>query len=219
LRTCTRCQLRPAISNDYWCRECRRAHLRVYSKTSKGRAARAQYVRAKKWELKANALASRLARRAFIASLKADPCVDCLRSHPAFCMDFDHVRGVKSRGVSNMVSYSERAILAEVAKCDLVCACCHRVRTAARKERSTKLAAVRTKLDQLKNSPCADCGQKFPPVAMDFDHVRGSKVRAVSLMKEQAWDKVLEEIAKCDLVCAVCHRKRTHQRKQEAAAA
>ena len=70
------------------------------------------------------------ANRGRIAALKeASPCADCGRSYPAYVMDFDHVRGTKSVGISLMFSYSWQTILAEIAKCDLVCANCHRIRT------------------------------------------------------------------------------------------
>jgi hypothetical protein len=54
-------------------------------------------------------------------------------------------------------------------------------------------------------------------VAMDFDHVRGVKKAMVSTMTHNAWRTVLEEIAKCDLVCANCHRDRTQGRLEKAA--
>lgn len=64
------------------------------------------------------------------------------------------------------------------------------------------------KLDQ----PCMDCGNKFPPVCMDFDHVRGEKVSDISLIVNRSLNTILEEIAKCDLVCSNCHRIRTYNR-------
>lgn len=47
------------------------------------------------------------------------------------------------------------------------------------------------------------------------DHVRGDKVGNVSWLmnRSQGRDKVLAEIAKCDLVCANCHRIRTFERR------
>ena len=69
------------------------------------------------------------------------------------------------------------------------------------------------KLDLLKDSPCVDCGGCFPPVAMDFDHVCGEKIKSVSyLVRNSTWEAVLEEIVKCELVCANCHRVRTKER-------
>jgi hypothetical protein len=63
---------------------------------------------------------------------------------------------------------------------------------------------------------CADCGYKSHPVALDFDHVRGVKRCKVSNMWwGHRWDRVLEEIEKCEVVCANCHRIRTYNRKRE----
>lgn len=47
---------------------------------------------------------------------------------------------------------------------------------------------------------------------MDFDHVRGEKVADLSTMVNQCTTvaAIDAEIAKCDLVCANCHRIRTH---------
>jgi hypothetical protein len=70
-----------------------------------------------------------------------------------------------------------------------------------------------TALDVLKDFPCLDCGERFPPIAMDFDHVRGEKTKSISyLVRNSTWEAVLKEIAKCDLVCANCHRVRTSER-------
>ena len=61
--------------------------------------------------------------------------------------------------------------------------------------------------------PCADCGGMFHPSAMQWDHRPGvEKVDDVSRMYGLSRERVLEEIAKCDLVCANCHAVRTHDR-------
>src|ERR1035437_10729198 len=67
-------------------------------------------------------------------------------------------------------------------------------------------------VDKLKDWPCMDCGGSFPPCCMDFDHVRGKKLFEVSSIVVGKWDKILKEIAKCDLVCANCHRLRHKKR-------
>jgi hypothetical protein len=63
----------------------------------------------------------------------------------------------------------------------------------------------------LKKNPCLDCGKTFHPVCMDFDHVRGVKRMGVSIIIKNGMslEFLKEEIAKCDLVCANCHRIRT----------
>lgn len=76
---------------------------------------------------------------------------------------------------------------------------------------------VRAEIRRLKSEPCVDCGGKFPPCVMDFDHVRGEKCMNISAMSSTSTSlrKVLAEIAKCDLVCANCHRLRTCRRRDK----
>jgi hypothetical protein len=72
-------------------------------------------------------------------------------------------------------------------------------------------------LIQLKAKPCADCGNEFPTCCMDFDHRPGTeKVNNVGTMFAHHWsqERILAEIAKCDLVCANCHRIRTQARRK-----
>ena len=70
--------------------------------------------------------------RNFIAQLKSRPCADCGGSFPSCVMDFDHVRGAKFAGVGQMMIYSRKRLLREVAKCDIIYSNCHRIRTAKR---------------------------------------------------------------------------------------
>jgi hypothetical protein len=65
-----------------------------------------------------------------------------------------------------------------------------------------------------KNAPCADCGRKFPTEAMDFDHIRGIKKFSIARAVRQpvSMKQFLEEIEKCEVVCACCHRIRTTHR-------
>lgn len=66
---------------------------------------------------------------------------------------------------------------------------------------------------------CADCRNKFPHYVLEFDHKPEFKkldgvYRVLRNYGEKAaWD----EVAKCDVVCANCHKIRTYQREQEAA--
>lgn len=65
---------------------------------------------------------------------------------------------------------------------------------------------------ELKSNPCSDCGNKFLPCAMDFDHIKGKKTFSLNSMRSEK--SMLEEIAKCELVCANCHRIRTYTRNK-----
>lgn len=81
-----------------------------------------------------------------------------------------------------------------------------------------KAAWKRRKLKQrdwvkaLKDHPCSDCGNKFPPECMDFDHRdRSQKKFGISgaISSTRSKESILKELEKCDLVCANCHRIRT----------
>lgn len=70
-------------------------------------------------------------------------------------------------------------------------------------------------VNTLKAAPCSDCGGTFPPCAMDFDHVRGEKRRGIAAAIGRSRAALLRELEKCELVCANCHRIRTHIRRLE----
>lgn len=75
---------------------------------------------------------------------------------------------------------------------------------------------------QLKARPCADCGGTFDPVCMDFDH-RPGEVKLFNIgstgrnsrgqSRPTNLEKLRAEIAKCDIVCANCHRVRTFRKR------
>src|SRR5882672_11318622 len=70
-------------------------------------------------------------------------------------------------------------------------------------------------LNDLKNVPCVDCGKKYPPWVMDFDHIKGVKEKALSQLIGKghiSQKRILEEVEKCEIVCSNCHRERTHNR-------
>ncbi len=77
-----------------------------------------------------------------------------------------------------------------------------------------KRKALRAKVENLKRGwPCEDCREVFDPICMDFDHRPGeTKIGSVSSMIWAGEDRVMLEIAKCDLVCSNCHRIRTRDR-------
>lgn len=70
-------------------------------------------------------------------------------------------------------------------------------------------------VNEIKSAPCTDCGRTYPPYVMDLDHARGKKSFNVSRGVCRALKTLLEEIAKCDVVCANCHRQRTYRRLME----
>lgn len=73
----------------------------------------------------------------------------------------------------------------------------------------------RLKMNLLKQDrPCYDCGGVFPPEAMEWDHLPGrEKCFTIGSSLSRDLDKVVDEIAKCQLVCSCCHRIRTEARR------
>jgi hypothetical protein len=66
---------------------------------------------------------------------------------------------------------------------------------------------------ETKSRPCADCGVQYPYYVMDFDHRVGEeKVFEMNRVSYVTLGALKREIEKCDVVCANCHRERTHQR-------
>jgi hypothetical protein len=105
-----------------YCKKCSKKEYRKWA--DKNAARLAQY-----------AIDTAKRNRALVEGLKARPCADCGVPYPPCVMDFDHLPQFKKRSaISNMMSskFSEKAILAEAAKCEVVCSNCHRIRTAAR---------------------------------------------------------------------------------------
>lgn len=87
--------------------------------------------------------------------------------------------------------------------------CAHHLRL--NRERSRRNYAKRKqRLRAAKQRPCMDCGVSYPPYVMDFDHRDPSqKIEDASQMVNLSAERLEAEIAKCDLVCANCHRERT----------
>jgi hypothetical protein len=64
-----------------------------------------------------------------------------------------------------------------------------------------------------KTAPCTDCNMTFPHYVMDFDHIANDKIKGLSVLaREGDLAGVITEMAKCELVCANCHRIRSWKR-------
>lgn len=79
------------------------------------------------------------------------------------------------------------------------------------KRKQSKINYERNKkhiVSYLKNNPCVDCGEdNF--IVLEFDHVRGKKLFNLGTNCIYSIKKINEEIEKCDVRCANCHRIKT----------
>ena len=80
----------------------------------------------------------------------------------------------------------------------------------ARKKRvATKFQWFR----ETKNKPCVDCGGTFPDFCMDYHHLdpetKETRIRDY-INGDYSFKRIQEEVDKCVLLCANCHRIRHH---------
>lgn len=77
-----------------------------------------------------------------------------------------------------------------------------------RKERRDFIIKYKT------GKPCFDCNIVYPHYVMDFDHLPQFKkqIEVGSQGNYRSKEFLLKEFAKCELVCANCHRERTWKR-------
>lgn len=136
-KNCPQCKIAYPLMNFYnnkashdglsaYCKSCAKEKAYAWRKVNKAYKV--------KYRLDYNRL--RVARlQALVNVHKSKPCADCGASFPPVCMDFDHMPGFEKCGnVSSMIHNFRpiEEIEAEISKCELVCANCHRVRTILR---------------------------------------------------------------------------------------
>lgn len=195
---------------DRRCRECWAQYRRLYrgnnlnklrNYTNTKRAARIKWF----YEIKSNV-----------------PCYDCGKIYEPYCMDYDHnvEKGNKIKDVSRMVldNTPKILIIEEIKKCDLVCLLCHNKRTFdrfnqslgnIRKYKAHQLRNIEI-INNFKNKPCTICSNKYEAFNMQIDHIDPStKLYNACQLKSRKTNVLYEELNKCQVLCALCHRKKS----------
>lgn len=199
--------------------EARKKYLQEYREKNKEK--RKEYAKQLHQRKKDAGLIKKKVRRPSKASVYAEMkdnfCKDCGGVFPPCVLDFDHVKGNKKFNIANSAGYSLDEFIEELRKCEVVCSNCHHIRTQKRRgERKThakpSIEKKRLFIINSKNVPCAECEKKFPPVAMQFDHVRGEKRFNLSQGSQYTMEEIIEEIDKCDIICSNCQRIKTQFR-------
>jgi hypothetical protein len=143
-------------------------------------------------------------------------------------MDYDHVpgRGQKIANVSRMAlnGVPTNIILAEIAKCDLVCALCHNKRTFDRLNEKfgtdyNYSKSVQRNVDiinEFKSHPCVICNKQYDLYNMQIDHIDpATKLFDVCSLKSCKLDFLLSELKKCQPICALCHRRKSIEEQKQ----
>ena len=84
-----------------------------------------------------------------------------------------------------------------------------------RSERARK-RAIKWRLTQIikVSRGCHDCGYNKDGTALQFDHLRDKKANISNMIRsDYSWNSILEEMCKCEVVCANCHAIRTRRRR------
>lgn len=141
-------------------------------------------------------------------------CSVCWKKPPSGALCFkDRDTGTS---LTDLLRFEVEDVELAIEYCDLICWNCLRLNW---EEWPTVTESDKIILEA-KDVPCVDCGVKYPPRVMDFDHVYYEKDFNVG--KFQETDKSIRElyyeIAKCQIRCANCHRAR-HQKENAAIAA
>ena len=180
-----------------------------------------------------------------LRDVRQQPCNDCGEIFPPWVMQFDHRDPATKKfwlTSSRALLKNKEELIAEIVKCDIVCANCHAARTYAQllerraaltplqwapgtsrriEEQRARWRRQAKMLQRLRDVSCKDCGRRFGYYAMQFDHRDpATKVDLVTKMIGRASDaRILAEAAKCDIVCANCHAERTYRRRTNAGVA
>lgn len=83
-----------------------------------------------------------------------------------------------------------------------------------RSANQSKARKVTALILEAKDTPCADCGHRFPHYIMEFDHLPGTTKNKSKEIKNMSFPDAWEEILKCEVVCGNCHNARTWFRRQ-----
>lgn len=154
-------------------------------------------------------------RKEDLVSLRGGECADCGYSRCVAALDFHH-RDPKTKNFElGAFSGSIDRLRAEVEKCDLLCAVCHRIRHAledekvsvgpvTRHRRRRKLRAI-----ALMGSKCFGCGRTGPAAIFEFHHLNPAE-KMFGIATDgipRRWEVTVAELAKCVMLCANCHRE------------
>jgi AcrR family transcriptional regulator len=119
-----------------------------------------------------------------------------------------HASGRSATDIANLVGCSVASVYRVLGDQDVF-------RSRARSYVKDQRQKFRARIQAIKlEAGCADCHYNGHPAALDFDHLAGTEKMFTigSAGSGHAWRDVLLEIAKCDVVCANCHRIRTDGR-------
>jgi len=131
MKRCPRCK-ETKLRSEFHQATLRADGLQPYCKPCRAEIDHERYERSQGKAVHRRSLGSDRGRAAWLLSLKAGrPCTDCGRVYPSQVMQWDHLPGFDKVGDVSEAFWgrSRGEVLAEIAKCELVCTNCHAIRT------------------------------------------------------------------------------------------
>lgn len=152
-------------------------------------------------------------RRQDLIASAGGHCQDCGYVGPA--LEFHHRDPSTKEFSVGEFNGSLTRLLAEAAKCDLLCANCHRLRHALREASESVDAVTRHRRNRklravaYMGSVCEGCGRGGHSSLFEFHHWNADE-KDFGLSEHgipHSWERTVAELAKCVMLCANCHRE------------
>ncbi|MCK9458215.1 MAG: hypothetical protein M0R80_00985 [Proteobacteria bacterium] len=131
-----------------------------------------------------------------------ESCVACLQLHHLGDKDTSVATAIQGFGLERLKK--------EIAKCEVVCANCHRKihrndcpPTTSNVKRQRNRAFVS---EYRRTHCCEECGEK-EECCLDFHHDGEKEINITRAVCDWGLPNLKKEIAKCKVLCANCHRK------------
>lgn len=150
-------------------------------------------------------------------------CFDCGETDVVI-FECDHVIGKKSTDtkgntIKGLAHNSVSQLPIELKKCQVVCVTCHRDRTFTRSKLKRASTWTPTLIQsiilqvKLERKCCVHCSKQITQDnshCFDFDHI-DPKTKKGNISKMSDINLVYDEMKKCQLLCAACHRRKSSQ--------
>ena len=156
----------------------------------------------------------RIRRKAHLVEAAGGQCADCGYAGVTAAFEFHHREPASKEFALGDFSGALARLLSEAAKCDLLCANCHRIRHAALDAGPAHPVVLHRRRRKIRavlhmGSTCHTCGRDGPPALFEFHHLDATQ-KDFGLSEDgipRTWAKMMAELAKCVMLCANCHRE------------
>lgn len=159
---------------------------------------------------------NRKRNKEFVHCLKKQ-CVEC-GCNDKLCLDFHHLKD-KNRSLAQLIrdAVSLDILQKEIDKCQVLCANCHKKQHLPKKIKDgsewkgfakNRIAKRLWYIDYISKQKCNECGEDDSR-CLEFHHKLEKRFHVSYLLTSgHTLDFLKEEIARCELLCVNCHRKK-----------